>query len=88
MIIYIQAYLLLFLCKKITFVFEAGKREGKGDGVFYGLAFSELNNMFLTRASYPNHILELQRKDDGFGKCRQIVVLVSLLLRFDKSIHY
>lgn len=88
MIIYKQAYLFLFLGKKITFMLEARKCERKGDGVFYGLALSELNNMVLTRASYLNHILELQRKDDGFGKCRQIVVLVSLLLRFDKSIHY
>lgn len=48
--------------------------------MFHGFTFYELNNMVLTRASYPNHILEVQRKDDGLGKCRQIVVLFSLLL--------
>jgi hypothetical protein len=48
--------------------------------VFHGFTFYELNNVVLTSASSPNHILEVQRKDDGLGKCRQIVVLFSLLL--------
>lgn len=58
--------------KENYFSIERKRWGRKGDAVFHGFAFYELNNMVLTRASYPNDILEVQRKDDDLGKCSKL----------------